>query len=57
MNMITVGGIVSILLLAIFAGKWTHKMTLGVYVFTALIALALVCMILYDMYTVPYPIP
>lgn len=57
MNMITVGGIVSILLLAIFAGKWTHKMTLGVYVFTALIALALICMILYDMYTVPYPIP
>jgi len=57
MNMITVGGIISILLLAIFAGKRTHKISLGVYVFTTLIALALVCMILYDMYTVPYPIP
>jgi hypothetical protein len=55
--MITVGGIISILLLAIFTGKRTRKMTLGVYVFTTLIALVLVCLILYDMYTVPYPTP
>jgi hypothetical protein len=55
--MITVGGIISILLLAIFTGKRTHKMTLGVYVFTTFLALALVCMILYDMYTLSYPIP
>jgi hypothetical protein len=55
--MITVGGIISILLLAILTGKRTHKMTLGAYLFTTLIAFALVCIILYDVYTVPYPIP
>jgi hypothetical protein len=55
--MITVSGIVMALLIAIVTGKYTRRIGPGAYVFIALLALALVCAILYDMFTTSYPVP
>jgi len=55
--MITIAGIVLNLMLAITIGKHTRQMRMGTYVFITLLALLLVGMIMYDMYTMPYPVP
>ena len=55
--MITVGGIVMALVTAIVTGKYTRRVGPGAYVFIFVLTLALVCIILYDMFTMPYPVP
>lgn len=49
--------IIGLLMLAIVIGKHTRQIGLREYVITAFVALALVCMVLYEMFTLPYPTP
>jgi hypothetical protein len=49
--------IIGLLMLAIVIGKHTRQIGLRQYVITAFIALTLVCIVLYEMFTIPHPTP
>ncbi len=54
--MISIGAMLLILGIAIVAGKHMRQISVQVYFFAALLAFALVGLILYDMFTMPYPV-
>jgi len=54
--MISIGSMLLILGIAIVTGKHMRHISVRVYFFAALLAFVLVCLILYDMFTMPYPV-
>ena len=53
--MLSLSGIIAMLMLSMIAGKQTRQVRLAMYLGVVLIALAQVCIVLYDMYTTPWP--